>query len=271
MLLDTRAYGFTFSYPAHDQTVGRCLREYGEFAKVEAALACQLSRDGAFVDVGANIGAIALPVSRHARTVIALEAHRGLAAVLRANVKANGVGNVQVVNVAVGAAPGVARFAMPPLTEARNFGDNAFDADGPWSQEVEVRTLDSLAPPDTRLVKIDVQGFELDVLQGAGQLLASLRPALIVEVGADSPRARSVIRHLMAKGYACYWLFSPFVTRTAERNAPIERFAKGDHNVAAFPAEGPQPRDMQAIDLDAGWPTDISAFPYLRRFGFEVP
>lgn len=274
MLLTTTAYGFTFSYPANDTTIGPCLAEYGEFAKVEASLAGQLARDGVFVDVGANIGAISLPVARQARRVIAIEAHRELAGVLRSNVEANGVGNIEVANVAVGPSEGVARFSMPPLSETRNFGDNAFDADGRWSAEIEMKTLDSLAPDDTRAVKIDVQGFELDVLKGASRLLSAVRPALIVEVGRDSPRARRVIAHLMAQRYACYWLFSPFITLTATRKQPYPGYpesgqtVQGDHNIAAIPIERGQPQEMTRVDLAAGWPRRIEAFPYLRRFGF---
>lgn len=272
MLLQTSAYGFTFSYPAQDEIIGPCLRDYGEFAKVEAVLAGQIARDGVFVDVGANIGAVSLPVSRSARRVIAIEAHREIAGVLRANVEANGVQNVEVVNAAVGESEGTARFSMPPLTERRNFGDNAFDPDGAWSAEVEMKTLDSLAPDDTRMVKIDVQGFELQVLAGARRLLSAVRPTLIVEVGGDSPRAREVIAHLISARYACYWLFSPFVAAdtAGKRPYPQGQQIRGDHNVAAFPAEGPQPQEMTRVDLAAGWPRGLGAFPYLQRFGFKA-
>lgn len=269
MLEQTTAYGLTFSFPAHDEAVGRCLRDHGEFARVEADLAGQLARDGAFVDVGANIGAISLPVARQARRVVALEAHAGLAAVLRTNAERNGLSNVEVVQAAAGPEAGVVRFPTPPLTDARNFGDNGLARADDWLAEVPMTTLDALAPDDTRVIKIDVQGYELEVLHGAERVLTELRPALIVEVGHDSPRARRVIAHLQARRYRCYWLFSPFVTRTAERNPPREAFPTGDFNVACFPAGGAQPREMKPVDLAAGWPHHARDFPYLRRYGFK--
>src|SRR4051812_46304360 len=90
MLEVAEAYGLSFFYPRGDHAVGASLRDHGEFARPESDLICDYlaaAAPGTFIDVGANIGAIALPVAaRHpAWRVLALEAHRGLAGVLAAN------------------------------------------------------------------------------------------------------------------------------------------------------------------------------------------
>ncbi|MCR5879150.1 FkbM family methyltransferase [Phenylobacterium sp. J367] len=166
MIATTEAYGLTFAYPAHDTAVGACLREYGEFSRPGVTLAAQLARGRTFLDVGANIGAFTLPVARSARSVVAIEAHAGLAGLLQRNVEANGLGNVRVVSAAAGAAPGRADFPDPPLESARNFGALSFaDAELPRAA-VDVVALDEVAPPDTAFVKIDVEGHEREVLRG---------------------------------------------------------------------------------------------------------
>jgi FkbM family methyltransferase len=50
---------------------------------------------------------------------------------------------------------------------------------------VEVRTLDSFHLQNADLVKIDVEGFELDVLEGAKETLARCSPALWIEIHSD--------------------------------------------------------------------------------------
>src|SRR4051812_3701795 len=113
MLDSTRAYGLDFLFPLHDHVVGSALKFYGEFARPEVDLigaymnALQL---GSILDVGANIGSIALPLAsrRPDWRVLAFEAHRGLAGVLSANVFGNGLSNVEVFHAAVGAQRGLA-------------------------------------------------------------------------------------------------------------------------------------------------------------------
>ncbi|PZQ55615.1 MAG: hypothetical protein DI570_22070 [Phenylobacterium zucineum] len=129
----TEAYGFRFAYPSGDTAIGQCLREHGEFSRVGATLAMQISRGRTFVDVGANIGAIALPVARRAARVLAIEAHPQLAAILARNVEENGLRNVEVMHAAAGPTAGVAAFPAASLDGTGNFGTSGFGRGAPWS------------------------------------------------------------------------------------------------------------------------------------------
>ena len=98
--------------------------------------------------------------------------------------------------------PGFARFER---TRTRA-GLAAF---GTRDVEVDVVPLDAFAAQAGRSIdflKIDVEGFELAVLEGARALLASERPVVMVEVQADHA---AVFRLLREHGYA---LFSPTLT-----------------------------------------------------------
>jgi tRNA G46 methylase TrmB len=111
------AYGLTFRFPALDTAVGASLRDHGEFARPEIdfiSAACA----GDLIDVGANIGAICLPFARDnpSSQVVAIEAHPGVAALLRWNVTANDLTNVTVLDAVAGE---VSRQPANPCRAAR--------------------------------------------------------------------------------------------------------------------------------------------------------
>jgi FkbM family methyltransferase len=265
MLDVTRAWGLNFLFPAGDTAVGRALREHGEFARPEVDLICEMAR-GPVVDVGANIGAISLPIAarRPELRVVAAEAHRGLAGLLAANAYSNHLLNVDVHHAAVGAQDGVVPFATAPLHEVTNFGEHslATEAKAP-AEPVRMTTLDALAPPDVSFVKIDVEGFEPQVLAGAEETLASRRPAWLIEASADrQPAAREVFEILRRHGYCLHWFFSPFSTPRRTKPKFHQEPLRGDVGVLA--TEGDPPWAMRPVG-DA-WPSDVSDFPYLNAY-----
>ena len=74
--------------------------------------------------------------------------------------------------------------------------------------QVSVVTLDSLRPQRLDLLKIDVEGNELAVLQGASSSIVGLRPSVWVEVltAADSAEVRAETSNL---GYSVMLMLSP--------------------------------------------------------------
>ncbi|WP_296595003.1 FkbM family methyltransferase [Phenylobacterium sp.] len=261
----TTAYGLTFEIPPLDTTVGRYLRDYGEFARPGVELAAQLSRGGGFVDVGANIGAFALPVASSAVQVVAIEAHPGLARLLASNVARNGLANVQVVHAAASDTTGIAQFPTAPLDQPLNYGAGGFRSAYPV-EAVPMVTLDEVVPGNTACVKIDVEGHELRVLRGAARVLRSVRPAWLIECP-DTPESKEVMALMIAQHYVTYWFFTPFFTPLAPRNGGAERI-QGDINVLAIPAERPQPKGMYRAVPTSPRPSSVKDFPYLAQFGF---
>ncbi len=124
-----------------------------------------------FVDVGSNIGAYAIWAAELGASVIALEPARDTFELLEENIALNGY-RVEAIRAAAGAAPGTARF-----TSGR---DCVNHIDPAGTIEIPIVTLDAIIGDRTVAgVKIDVEGFELDVLLGCRKALAERRIRLI--------------------------------------------------------------------------------------------
>jgi FkbM family methyltransferase len=130
-----------------------------------------LAGGGLFIDVGANIGTYTIWAAELGAEVIALEPAPDTFEILRENIALNGY-PVTAVRAAVGDHCGTARF-----TSGRDAG-NALDPAGPVLADLV--TVDSLiGDRHVAGLKVDVEGFELDVLRGCARALAEQRIGLI--------------------------------------------------------------------------------------------
>lgn len=275
MLDVTRAYGLDFLFPARDEFVGASLRDAGEFARPEMEIISLLMArtPGSYVDVGANIGSIALPVAAlHPQArVVAIEANRRLATILAANALGNRLLNVEVHHAAAGAEPGLIEFPAPPLELTMNFGGLHVFEDVPagiLTERTRVCTLDEVAPAETSVIKIDVEGFEPQVLAGATRLFAARRASWIVEHKSDE-RSHAITRQFLEGGYRLFWLFAPFATPLAAKRPPgREEALRGDGNLLALPSGEPPVPMREVSSADDARPTGLDGYPYLSRYGF---
>lgn len=126
-------------------------------------------------DVGANIGLYTVPAGRKvgdAGRVVGFEAHPWIYGFLSGNVARNCGANVTVENLAVGDSSGETSIAF----NARNIGETRVALDDEAGVRVRIVTLDDYCRQHaiTRVdyVKIDVEGYEANVLRGARQLMA---------------------------------------------------------------------------------------------------
>lgn len=278
MLDVTRAYGLNFLFPEKDAVVGPNLRDFGEFARVEVDLISDYLahlEPGTFIDVGANIGSICLPVAKQFpdHWVIAVEGHGGLAQICGTNAFANGLYRVEVLHALAGAESKIARFPSIRLWTKGNFGSlTQSEADRDVrTANVRMLTLDEIAPPDTRFIKVDVEGFEPAVLAGSRRLLTEVRPVWLLEaaVGLEEA-ARDTIRLMLEADYDVYWLYTHFVNRAVHKSNGRPRPPEGDHNIVCVPKGGPNLWNLQPVKshLDE-FPRSVGLMPYLSRYGFQ--
>jgi FkbM family methyltransferase len=140
---------------------------------------------GLIVDVGAHTGYNTLyaahRVGRHGR-VIAIEPTDDARAVLQENIDANRLTNITVIAGAAGAARGQREFFIRGgISAVNSLFPESFYAAVTATTRVTVAPLDELVEGTPDLVKIDVEGAELDVLAGMTRMLASPGLQLIVE------------------------------------------------------------------------------------------
>ena len=179
----------------------------GDYEDREVAALCAQVVPGTTVfDVGANIGLSALEFARAAGPdglVISFEPHPDTAGRLAANLHENGVANVRIVQSAVGAASGTVTFHES--AQATMSSASIIPPDLVRSFEVPVTTVDAVwldaGCPRVSALKIDVEGGELNVLRGAGALLAQERPAILIEAWGPE-QLNPIAAMLSAAGYA---------------------------------------------------------------------
>lgn len=176
-----------------------------------------LAPDDQVVDAGANIGYMTmLFAARVGNTgvVHSFEPHPQVCAMLRRNVdridKTGNAGRVVVHDCALGDARGKAQlietdyFAINEGT-ARLASTSEADTGSIKSHQVPVETIDGLFPTESfALLKIDVEGFEAKVLEGAEHLLSQQRVRHVIYE--DHTRGRSGLAELLS-GYG-YTVFS---------------------------------------------------------------
>lgn len=203
-----------FVLPFYDTNIGHWMKQHGSMNPLQSYEMQSLLQEGdVAIDVGANLGCYTVPfaerVGRHGK-VLAFEPFRWLQQIVSANVAINGLSNVWVLPVGLGTE--TARFeARPP--QLRFFSSPGGmklmgQQDGmkqeeavqlyDWDSEPEQITVVSLdellvtrspstallgVPPidDIRLIKIDVEGMEKEVIAGARQAVWHFKPIIWTE------------------------------------------------------------------------------------------
>lgn len=206
-------HGLVLANP-NDVYLGKAIVTYGECCELEASLLVQLlQRPGRIVEVGANTGLLTLPLARAAaargETVEAFEPQQVLFQNLCANLALNGIFNVRTWPFACGDVAGEVRFPAPDYASPGNFGSVsvAKPQEASPSDVVSapcVRLDDSLGVAPVGLLKVDVEGYELRVLQGARAMLSAMRPVLYIEN--DRPAlSQALIEFIWSQGYRLWW------------------------------------------------------------------
>jgi len=177
------------------------------------AAATHAANAGSIWDIGANCGVFALAAAHVAgpdSEILAVEADPFLAALLVKSTRhsRNADRTIHVLCAAVSDREGIARF----LIASRGRSCNSLEQSGHrqqggstrFVQHVPTTTLDALLDhfPQPAFVKVDVEGAEVLVLEGAAKILATVRPVFYIEVGHS--QAADVTRVFRNHNYLIY-------------------------------------------------------------------
>lgn len=178
-----------------DEFLGRSVFSYGEYNKDECEYVVGLAnlRPGLVLDIGANIGNISQALIAAGHRVVAFEPQPEVYELLELNCPA-----AQCYNLALGSKCATVQMPAVDYSQRGNFGGLGIGTG--TGLAVEVRTLDSFAFDNVSLIKIDVEGFEEEVLRGATETIRRWRPIIYLE--ADRPeKLDSLARYLQYLGY----------------------------------------------------------------------
>jgi FkbM family methyltransferase len=195
LVADIPRYGLTMKCKAADY-LGRHLYKRGIYeAELSAFLGTHISFEAGdvFLDVGANIGWHSLLLgSKHPKLqVYAFEPEPENIELLKHNIRINGLPNVEVIPKAASIGEGEQEFY---LYADKNAGRHSLLPINKGKViTVPLTSLDhfiserGISPKKIKLLKIDVEGYELNVLRGAGSLLGTV-PILLLEFSPEFMR-----------------------------------------------------------------------------------
>ncbi len=184
-----------------------------------------------FFDVGANIGQHSLFMSLHADQVHSFEPYKAVSEKLKRHIELNKIDNITLHPVALGNKTEQLDFFAPT---GRNQGIGSFDADTVSKGNVNLGKLELLRGDDylqqrqlqeLALLKIDVEGFEKNVLEGLRGTLDHARPVIVVEVTYGNALSFLSLDDLTAVLPANYSLFR-FDNRKADGSKARRRDAQ---------------------------------------------
>jgi FkbM family methyltransferase len=212
-----------------------------------------VTRGSTVIDVGANIGFFSLRFARWvgpSGRVIAIEPEvNNIVSLRRRIARAELSDVVTCIQAAAADTSGCLRLAVNP----GHPGDHHLSNDG---ERVVAVTLDDVVAADPRpvtLVKIDVQGAESLVLDGARRLIRNHRPALFVEVHEQSlarlgSSGRELIESLLGLDYVAHRLKRNGISPRQDPDELIAKIASGYIDVLFLPRE----RESSTREGDVG-------------------
>jgi len=232
--------------------IGKCFELYGEYSESEVAMMRRFVRPGdTVVDVGASLGDLTLPLAEMVGPegrVYAMEASLEDCNILAANLAMNRIMNVRPIN------------AMVKNSDQSEVQEKFLSH---YWQPQSLR-LDDLQLPECRLIKIDVDGGEQDVLQSGADLIKKCRPVLYLE-NDIRPKSKELIEYLFSLDYRLYWHLAPIYVPENFFNFPVNYWHP--HNIMSLMMLGlPKEQELRADDLTEvrspdDWPGQLEAKP----------
>jgi FkbM family methyltransferase len=233
-----------------DDEVGRCIFFTGDYDRKITWICRKLLRTGdTAIDIGANLGVVTLAMARFvgpSGSVHAFEPNPRMQALLSQSVDKT-YHNVTLHKIALGSEETELVLQVPPI----NFGAGSFvnyrDAEHTEGVPCKIRRLSDVAKEcrikSVGIIKIDVEGFESEVLLGAADMISNTRPrAIIFETNGSAAtpfRERETTRILSKLGYRFLAIPKALIKMCiSEFDVGVQ--GSPSHDVLAVPAENYQ-------------------------------
>lgn len=198
------------------------------------------------IDCGANVGVHTIEWARHMHgwgEVIAFEAQERIFYALAGNIAMNNCFNARAVWAAVGEEVGEIGVPVPDYFQPASFGSLEIrptertefigqHIDYGNLSKTRLLSIDSLNLPRVDVIKIDIEGMEMEALQGAVRTIERLRPQFLIERLKTSEK--DIEAFLSARGYCLLPLGINVLA--AHESDPMANFLKGAAPRSAAPS-----------------------------------
>ena len=165
------------------------------------------------VDCGANVGVHTIEWAKHMTgwgVVVAIEAQECIYYALAGNIAINNCFNARAIHAAVSSQPGTMKIPKPNYLAHGSFGSlelrhregsefigQPIDYSEGKMVDVQTTSLDSFLFPRLDLIKMDVEGMELDALSGGATCVGKHHPMLLIEmVKTDKHKLREWLQNM---------------------------------------------------------------------------
>lgn len=232
----TQYLGYRFSYPSRSQ-IGRMVSKGVVWDEPLRDMVARLPRNELVCDIGANLGASLFTMcrARHDIRFMCFEASPRYISYLLENVRSNCLeGRVEVVHSLIG--PDATRWTLSSdVTTGSVARENGLRARLLSTEEMESTSLDSwfASRPPPALLKVDTDGFELQVLSSGSRMLRGRRPTLFIEfcpslLAEVGDSAQELLAFLLDHGYTTATLYSPTGV-SLQQEVPLAQVNTGPH------------------------------------------
>lgn len=216
------------TYFLKDEYVGRSVRNYGEYNPDEVEKILELVKEtynegDVVLDIGANIGCISQALVSSGYNTMFFEPQPEIYKVAAENVHGLEGAYKQGYNLALGSSVGTVKMPKVAYSEKGNFGGLGIGTNmGRGTYDVRCTTLDEFMGNPYRttfrrvaFMKIDVEGYELEVLRGAHNTIMRDKPVMYIE---DDRSDKSYALRKYIREDLGYWIEEHKPTLYRERN-----------------------------------------------------
>lgn len=245
----------------NDTYVGQALIRYGEYGQQEFGLLAAVTSLGSVIaEIGANMGAHTVRLAKHVGMqgrVVAFEPQPVMFQALSGTIALNGLMNVDCYPYALSSESGHLQIPMLDYRQQNNFGGISFEIAAEGGLPVPLHRFDDVfVLPRLDLMKIDVEGMELNVLKGAETLINKFHPVIYME-NDNREKSADLLAWLFEHDYRVWW-HTPALFNS-------DNFFKNPENVFGNVCSLNVLAIRRDADANIGLPevTDASAFPDL--------
>jgi len=179
-VLETKIEGFSILTLSND-AIGRGINKGESWEPhIVSFLRNYLDKESVFVDIGSNYGWHSLIASSLCKTVHSFEPQSLIYSLQKESIRKNKFENIIQYKKGLGSI--ITQSNLSPINyheNGLNIGDLGVGLNG---ENIEIITLDSINIEKVDLIKIDVQGYENFVIEGATKTIEKNRPIIIIEI-----------------------------------------------------------------------------------------